>query len=56
MSKRIDDLLRMAMSFGASDLHLRAASYPIIRVKGDLRPVSSVDRLTQEETLELHFR
>ncbi len=55
MSKRIDDLLRMAMSFGASDLHLRAGSYPIIRVNGDLRPVSSVDRLTQEETLEMAF-
>ena len=55
MSKRIDDLLRMAMSFGASDLHLRAGSYPIIRVNGDLRPVSSIDRLTQEETLEMAF-
>jgi twitching motility protein PilT len=55
MSKRIDDLLRMAMSFGASDLHLRAGSYPIVRVNGDLRPVSSVDRLTQEETLEMAF-
>ncbi|MEZ5344442.1 MAG: PilT/PilU family type 4a pilus ATPase [Pyrinomonadaceae bacterium] len=55
MSKRIDDLLRMAMSFGASDLHLRAGSYPIIRVNGDLRPVSSVDRLTQHETLEMAF-
>lgn len=55
MSKRIDDLLRMALSFGASDLHLRAASYPIIRVNGDLRPVSSVDRLTQEETLGIAF-
>lgn len=55
MSKRIDDLLRMAMSFGASDLHLRAASYPIIRVNGDLRPVSSVDRLTPEETLGIAF-
>ncbi len=43
------------MSFGASDLHLRAGSYPIIRVNGDLRPVSSVDRLTQEETLEMAF-
>ena len=55
MSKRIDDLLRMATSFGASDLHLRAGSYPVIRVAGDLRPVSSVERLTQEETLEMAF-
>jgi len=45
----------MATSFGASDLHLRAGSYPVIRVAGDLRPVSSVERLTQEETLEMAF-
>ena len=55
MSTRIDDLLRMAMSFGASDLHLRAGSYPVIRVNGELRPISGVDRLSQEETLEMAF-
>ncbi len=55
MSTRIDDLLRMAMSFGASDLHLRAGSYPVIRVAGELRPISGVERLVQEETLEMAF-
>ena len=55
MSTRIDELLRMAMSFGASALHLRAGSYPVIRVSGELRPVSGVARLTQEETLEMAF-
>ncbi len=55
MSSRIDDLLRMAMSFGASDIHLRAGSYPVIRVNGELRPVSGVNRLTQDETLEMAF-
>ncbi len=55
MPNRIDDLLRMAMSFGASDLHLRAGSVPIIRVHGELRPVSGVNRLDQEETLEMAF-
>ena len=55
MPNRIDDLLRMAMSFGASDLHLRAGSVPIIRVNGELRPVSGVNRLDQEETLEMAF-
>lgn len=43
------------MSFGASDLHLRAGSYPVIRVNGELRPISGVNRLTQEETLEMAF-
>ncbi len=45
----------MAMSFGASDLHLRAGSFPVIRVNGELRPLSGVERLNQEETLELAF-
>lgn len=55
MPTRIDDLLRMAMSFGASDLHLRAGSYPVIRVSGELRPVTGVTVLAQEETLEMAF-
>ena len=55
MLSRIDDLLRMAVSFGASDLHLRAGSTPVIRVNGELRPLSGVTRLTQEETLEMAF-
>ncbi|HEV7645775.1 MAG TPA: type IV pilus twitching motility protein PilT [Pyrinomonadaceae bacterium] len=55
MSAKIDDLLRMAMSFGASDLHLRAGSFPVIRVNGELRPVSGISRLDQEETLEMAF-
>lgn len=55
MSTRIDDLLRMAMSFGASDLHLRAGSYPVVRVTGELKPLSGVNVLTQDETLEMAF-
>lgn len=45
----------MAMSFGASDLHLRAGSYPVIRVTGELKPLSGVTRMTQDETLEMAF-
>lgn len=55
MASRIEDLLRMAMSFGASDLHLRAGSYPVIRVNGSLKPLSGAERLTQDETLEMAF-
>ena len=55
MATRIDDLLRMAMSFGASDLHLRAGSFPVIRVTGELKPLSGVTRMTQDETLEMAF-
>jgi twitching motility protein PilT len=45
----------MAMSFGASDLHLRAGSFPVIRINGELRPLSGVERLSQDETLEMAF-
>src|SRR4029434_11106196 len=55
MPAKIDDLLRMAMSFGASDLHLRAGSFPVIRVTGELKPLSGVSRMTQDETLEMAF-
>ncbi|MDM7921776.1 MAG: type IV pilus twitching motility protein PilT [Pyrinomonadaceae bacterium] len=55
MLNRIDDLLRMAISFGSSDLHLRAGSVPVIRVDGELRPMSGAMKLTQEETLEMAF-
>ncbi len=55
MLTRIDDLLRMAMSFNSSDLHLRAGSTPVIRVNGELKPMSGSAKLTQDETLEMAF-
>ncbi|KXK00012.1 MAG: pilus retraction protein PilT [Acidobacteria bacterium OLB17] len=55
MSTRIDDLLRMAMSFGASDLHLRAGSFPVVRITGELKPLGGVPKLSQDETLEMAF-
>ncbi len=55
MLNRIDDLLRMAMSFGSSDLHLRAGAVPVIRVNGELRPMAGIQKLNQDETLEMAF-
>ena len=55
MQSRIDDLLRMAMSFGASDLHLRAGSTPVIRINGELKPLAGVAKMNQDETLEMAF-
>jgi twitching motility protein PilT len=52
---KIDDLLRMAISFGASDLHLRVGSSPVVRVTGELRPLGNIEKLSQEETLEMAF-
>src|SRR4029453_6202348 len=55
MLSRIDDLLRMAISFGASDLHLRAGAAPVVRVTGELKPLSGVAKRNQGETLEMAF-
>src|SRR6476620_2463484 len=55
MLSRIDDLLRMTISFGASDLHLRAGAAPVIRVNGELRPLAGVAKMNQDETLEMAF-
>jgi twitching motility protein PilT len=52
---KIDDLLRMALSFGASDLHLRVGSSPVVRVTGELRPLGNIEKLSREETLEMAF-
>jgi len=45
----------MTISFGASDLHLRAGSTPVIRINGELKPLGGVQKLNQEETLEMAF-
>jgi twitching motility protein PilT len=43
------ELLRAAVSHGASDLHVRAGAPPLIRVNGELWPLSVPD-LTPEDT------
>ncbi|MDT4897652.1 MAG: twitching motility protein PilT [Acidobacteriota bacterium] len=55
MSVKIDDLLRFATSHHASDLHLKAGSFPYMRVGGELRPVVDSQPLTQEDTLDMAF-
>jgi twitching motility protein PilT len=55
MSVKIDDLLRFATSHHASDLHLKAGSFPYMRVGGELRPLVDTQPLTQEDTLDMAF-
>lgn len=55
MPIKIDDLLRLATSQGASDLHLKAGSFPYMRIGGELRPVVEAKPLTQEDTLDMAF-
>ncbi len=55
MPVKIDDLLRSASHFGASDLHIKAGSQPFIRIGGELRPLVDSARLSQEDTLDMAF-
>ena len=55
MPVKIDDLLRGATACGASDLHIKAGSFPVMRVDGELKPVTEAPRLTQDDTLDMAF-
>jgi twitching motility protein PilT len=45
----VNELLRIAVESGASDLHLKVGTCPMMRVSGTLRPVSEEKRLDAED-------
>jgi len=47
----VNDLLKLAVEAGASDLHLKVGSYPMMRLRGDLVPANEASRLTHEDTV-----
>ena len=49
----IDELLKVAIERDASDLHLKAGNHPIIRVHGQLEPLTTFPRLTEANTKQL---
>ena len=51
----INDLLKIAVDRGASDLHLKVGSHPVIRVDGILQPILDQKRLMQEDTVAMAF-
>jgi twitching motility protein PilT len=55
MPVKIDDLLRVASSHGASDLHLKVGAFPVMRIGGELHPLSDAPRLKQEDALDMAF-
>ncbi len=55
MSIKIDDLLKIATSHGASDLHLKVGAFPVMRIGGELHPVADAPRMKQEDTLDMAF-
>jgi len=49
----VNDLLKIAVERGASDLHLKVGSYPMMRVRGALMPASEERRLDHEDTVAM---
>lgn len=49
----IDELLKIAIESDASDLHLKAGNFPILRVHGKLEPLTNFPKLTTAMTKEL---
>jgi twitching motility protein PilT len=49
----IKELLRLAAENGASDLHVKVGSPPILRVNGELVPLSSEERVNHEDALNI---
>jgi twitching motility protein PilT len=45
----VNDLLKIAVESGASDLHLKAGSYPMMRVRGSLSPATEAKRLDHDD-------
>jgi twitching motility protein PilT len=51
----INELLKKAHSSGASDLHIKVGSHPIVRINGELTAMTTENRLSQEDTLKIAF-
>src|SRR5262245_1474552 len=49
----VNDLLRIAVEAGASDLHLKVGSYPMLRVRGALVPATEDKRLDHEDLVAM---
>jgi twitching motility protein PilT len=49
----VNDLLKIAVESGASDLHLKVGSYPMMRVRGSLTPVVEDKRLEHDDLLSM---
>jgi twitching motility protein PilT len=49
----VNDLLKIAVDAGASDLHLKVGSYPMMRVRGALVPAIEDKRLDHEDVVAM---
>ncbi len=51
----INELLKKARSLEASDLHIKVGSPPILRIYGELNPLTSEKRVGEEDALNIAF-
>ncbi len=49
----VNDLLKIAVDHGASDLHLKVGSHPMMRVRGSLLPATEEKRLEHDEIVAM---
>src|SRR5215208_5188958 len=49
----VNDLLKIAVESGASDLHLKVGSYPMMRLRGVLMPASEDKKLDHEDVVAM---
>ena len=52
-SMHVNDLLKIAVHSGASDLHLKVGTYPMMRVRGTLIPATEERRLEHEDVVAM---
>jgi twitching motility protein PilT len=55
MAININELLKVALSKKASDLHIKVGSHPVIRLDGQLVPLEENAKITQEDAINLTF-
>jgi twitching motility protein PilT len=51
----LDTLLRVMVSKGASDLHLKVGCFPHLRISGELVPLGDQGKLEKEDSLMIAF-
>ncbi len=49
----VNDLLKIAVHSGASDLHIKVGTYPMMRVRGTLIPATEERRLEHEDVVAM---
>lgn len=51
----IVELLKTAVGMGASDLHIKVGSPPVVRINGALSPIANAPRITHEDAIKIAF-